>query len=151
MLGAAMKRLRLASAALVTALTATLIVAAAPAATAAELLVNGGFESGSLSPWTCSASSGSVVSTPVRTGTRALQGAPAGSDNARCVQSVPVVAGTQYTLTAWVRGSYVYLGVTGGASTWTPNATDWTRLTFNFTASGSTAQVYLHGWYGTGN
>src|SRR5262245_311617 len=124
---------------------------AATSASAAELLANGGFESGTLSPWTCSAASGTVVSSPVRTGTNALQGAPVGMDNAQCVQTVSVVSGTQYTLSAWVRGSYVYLGVTGGSSTWTPNATAWTQLTFTFTASSSSIQVYLHGWYGTGN
>jgi chitinase len=143
-----MKQARLA--AVVAVLLATFAVPATPAS-AAELLVNGGLESGSLAPFSCSASSGSVVTSPVRTGTRALRGAPAGSDNARCVQSVAVVSGTQYTLSAWVRGSYVYLGVTGGSSTWTPNATDWTKLTITFTATTGTAQVYLHGWYGTGN
>jgi chitinase len=67
------------------------------------------------------------------------------------VQTVSVVSGTQYTLSGWVRGSYVYIGVTGGTSTWTPNATDWTQLSVTFTASSSSVQVYLHGWYGTGN
>ncbi|HEX6686179.1 MAG TPA: glycosyl hydrolase family 18 protein [Candidatus Limnocylindrales bacterium] len=145
-----MNRLGIVAAGLVLALAAFGVAAPGPAA-AAELLVNGGFESGALAPWTCSGTTGSVVSSPVRTGTRALQGAPAGQDNARCSQTVSVVSGTQYTLSGWVRGSYVYLGVNGGPSTWTPNAADWTRLTVTFTASGSTAQVYLHGWYGTGN
>src|SRR5262245_24898149 len=131
-------------------LVSSAAIATAPAG-AAELITNGGFESGSLSPWTCSAASGSVVSSPVRTGTKALKGAPAGLDNAQCVQTVSVVSGTQYTLSAWVRGSYVFLGVTGGSSTWTPSATDWTQLSFTFTASGSSIQVYLHGWYGTGD
>lgn len=119
-------------------------------ASAAEVLVNGGFESGSLSPWSCSATTGSVVSSPVRTGTKALQGVPTNSDNAQCVETVSVVSGSQYTLSGWVRGSYVYIGVTGGSSTWTPNATDWTQLSVTFTASSSSVQVYLHGWYGTG-
>lgn len=145
-----MNGLRMAAATLTVVLTSAITVSAAPAG-AAEGLINGGFESGTLSPWSCSSASGSVVSTPVRTGTKALRGAPAGSDNARCVQTASVVSGTQYTLTAWVRGSYVYLGVTGGPSTWTPNATDWTKLTVTFTASAATAQVYLHGWYGTGD
>jgi chitinase len=144
-----MNRLRTAAAALAVALVSSLALTAAPAS-AEEVLANGGFESGTLSPWTCSGSSGVVVATPVRTGTKALQGTPAGLDNARCTQSVPTVAGTQYTLSAWVRGSYVYLGVDGGTSTWTPSAADWTRLTVTFTAASSTTQVYLHGWYGTG-
>jgi chitinase len=126
------------------------IVAVPAPAQSAELLVNGGFESGALTPWSCTGNLGSVVTTPVRTGTRALQGAASSSDNARCSQTVGVVSGTQYTLTAWVRGSYVYLGVNGGASTWTPSAANWTQLTVTFTASSGTAQIYLHGWYGLG-
>jgi chitinase len=145
-----MSRLRTALAVATTVLLTTLTVAAAPAS-AAELISNGGFESGALSPWSCSGSTGSVVATPVRTGTKALRGAATTSDNAQCVQTVPVVSGTQYTLSGWVRGSYVYIGVTGGTSTWTPNATDWTQLTVTFTASSSSVQVYLHGWYGTGD
>ena len=145
-----MNRLRAALAAATTVLLATLTVTAAPAY-GAELISNGGFESGALSPWSCSGATGSVVSTPVRTGTKALRGAATTSDNAQCVQTVSVVSGTQYTLTGWVRGSYVYIGVIGGASTWTPSATNWTQLTVSFTASSSTVQVYLHGWYGTGD
>jgi hypothetical protein len=50
-----------------------------------------------------------------------------------------------------VRGNPVYLGVTGGPSTWTA-ATTYTQLTLSFTsAAGQTsAQLYLHGWYGAG-
>lgn len=123
---------------------------AQPAATAAELLTNGGFESGSLSPWSCSL--GSVVATPAHTGTHALQGAASASDNAQCTQTVSVLPNTAYTLSGWVEGSYVYLGVVGGASTWTPAATSYTQLTVPFTtgASQTTVQVFTHGWYGTG-
>ncbi|MCP2329071.1 chitinase [Hamadaea flava] len=138
----------------ITALVAAAVLLfAAPAApaTGAELLSNGGFETGALSPWSCSGSLGSVVTTPARTGTKALRGAASSSDNANCTQTVSVVSGTSYTLTGWVRGSYVYLGVTGGTSTWTPSATNWTQLTVTFTASSSSVQVFLHGWYGTGD
>ncbi|MBB5868875.1 chitinase [Allocatelliglobosispora scoriae] len=129
-------------------LAAGLVSVASPAS-AANLLGNPGLESGSLSPWSCSL--GSVVSTPVHSGTKALAGAASASDNAQCTQTVAVVPSTAYSLTAWVRGNYVYLGVTGGASTWTSNA-NYTQLTVNFTtAAGQTsAQVYLHGWYGQG-
>ena len=89
---------------------------------AANLLGNPGFETGSLSPWSCTGGLGSVVSTPVQAGTRALQGAASASDNAQCTQTVAVQANTAYVLTGWVRGNYVYLGITGGASTWTPSA-----------------------------
>ncbi len=59
---------------------------------------------------------------------------------------------TAYTLEAWVRGNYMYLGVTGGSSTWTPSATDFTKLSVTFTtgANQSSAQIFLHGWYGNG-
>ncbi len=145
-----MRRLRTALAATVTALLCAILVTATPAS-AAELLTNGGFESGSLSPWSCSGTTGSVVSTPVHTGTKALHGAATASDNAQCTQTVPVVSGTSYTLTAWVEGNYVFLGVTGGASTWTPAAANWSQLTVTFTATSSSVQVFLHGWYGTGD
>src|SRR6478609_7470641 len=93
---------------MVLALIATGIVVATPQASAAELAVNGGFESGAISPWTCTGNLGSVVTTPVRTGSRALQGAASDFDNSKCSQSVSgLVSGTSYTLSGWVRGSYV--------------------------------------------
>lgn len=144
-----MRRLRTTLAVVTAALICSLSLTATPAY-AAEVLTNGGFETGVLSPWSCSGGLGSVVSTPVRTGTKALRGAASTSDNAQCTQTAPVVSGTAYTLTAWVRGNYVFLGVTGGASTWVASAQNWTLLTVPFTASGSSVQVYLHGWYGTG-
>ncbi|MBH0243260.1 chitinase, partial [Streptomyces cavourensis] len=70
-------------------LAAGALVATAPAASAADVDVarNGGFEAG-LDGWSCTAASGAAVSTPVRSGTSALKATPAGSDNARCSQSV---------------------------------------------------------------
>ena len=117
-------------------------------AQAANILSNPGFESGSLSGWNCSG--GSVVSTPVRSGGYALNGAVTSSDYAQCSQTVAVQPNTTYTLSAWVRGSYVYLGVTGGSSTWTPSAASFTQLSVSFTtgASQTSAQIYVHGWYG---
>jgi hypothetical protein len=142
---------------LVVALGATVLAAGAGLAVttqafAANLLSNPGFETGSLSPWSCTGGLGSVVSSPVHSGTKALAGAASSSDNAQCTQTVAVQPNTAYTLSAWVRGNYVYLGVTGGASNWTPSATSYTQLTVNFTtgASQSSAQIYLHGWYAQG-
>jgi chitinase len=132
-----------------TLILASIVVTAQPAA-AAELAVNGGFESGSMSPWTCSGNLGSVVSSPVRSGTKALQAAASASDNAKCVQTISVVSGTSYTLSGWFRGAYTYLGVTGGASTWTPGGASYTQLSLTFTAAGSSIQIYTHGWYGQG-
>ncbi|BCJ73178.1 hypothetical protein CS0771_27220 [Catellatospora sp. IY07-71] len=145
------RRSRIVSAAL-SLLVAGGILAVASPASAANLLANPGFESGALSPWACTGGLGSVVSTPVRSGTKALQGAASASDNAKCTQTVSVQPSTAYVLTGWVRGNYVYLGVTGGASTWTPGAAAFTSLSVSFTtgASQTSVEVYTHGWYGQG-
>ncbi|MFJ1707920.1 chitinase [Kitasatospora sp. NPDC088346] len=125
----------------------------AGSASAGEFLVNGGFESGSLAPWSCTAGTGSVVAGQARTGGYALAGAASASDNAQCTQTVAVQPNTTYTLSAYVKGSYVYLGVNGGASTWTPGTGGgYQKLSVGFTtAAGQTsATVYTHGWYGQG-
>ncbi len=56
------------------ALAFTGAVALPGTAQAANVLTNPGFESGSLSPWSCSGNLGSVVSSPVHGGTKALPG-----------------------------------------------------------------------------
>ncbi|KAA6219925.1 chitinase [Streptomyces filamentosus] len=132
------------------------LAALSPAAQAAdsELARNGGFEAG-LDGWTCTAGSGAVVTTPVHGGTKALQATPAGSDNAKCSQTITVKPNSAYTLSGWVRGSYVYLGATGtgttDVSTWTQAAADWQKLSTTFTTGATTTSVtvYTHGWYGT--
>ncbi|HEX6683848.1 MAG TPA: glycosyl hydrolase family 18 protein [Candidatus Limnocylindrales bacterium] len=135
----------------VLALLITGTILGAPQAAAAELAVNGGFESGSLSPWSCTGNLGTVVTTPVHSGSRALQAAASSSDNARCTQTVNgLVSGTSYTLSGWFRGNYTYLGINGGASTWTPGGSSYTQLSVTFTASGTSVQIYFHGWYGQG-
>ena len=70
---------------LIAVVTALLLVAvgAQPAA-AANLLTNAGFESGSLSGWSCSG--GSVVTTPVHSGSYALSA----TDYGKCTQTVHV-------------------------------------------------------------
>ncbi|WP_181804080.1 carbohydrate binding domain-containing protein [Streptomyces shenzhenensis] len=121
-------------------------------AQAANILSNPGFESGSLTPWSCTGNLGSVVSSPVHGGAKALAGAASSSDNAQCTQTVAVQPGTTYSLSGWVRGSYVYLGVTGGASTWTTSTSQYSQLTVSFTtgASQTSAEIYVHGWYAQG-
>ncbi|MFD9329783.1 fibronectin type III domain-containing protein [Streptomyces sp. NPDC060065] len=136
--------------------TAALALAGAVAlpttAHAANILTNPGFESGVLSPWSCTGNLGSIVSTPVHGGTKALAGAASSSNNAKCSQTVAVQPNTAYALTGWVRGSYVYLGVEGGAATWTTSTSAYSQLTVNFTtgASQTSATIYTHGWYGQG-
>ncbi|MEV7885987.1 carbohydrate binding domain-containing protein [Streptomyces sp. NPDC002817] len=136
--------------------TAALALAGAVAlpgtAQAANVLTNPGFESGALSPWSCTGNLGSVVSSPVRAGSRALAGAVSSSDIAKCSQTVAVRPNTAYTLSGWVRGSYVYLGVDGGSSTWTSSPSAYSQLSVSFTtgASQTSATVYTHGWYAQG-
>ncbi|GLZ39142.1 glycosyl hydrolase family 18 protein [Actinokineospora sp. NBRC 105648] len=141
--------------ALLSALSVTvgLVLAFSGSAAAANLVNNPGFETGALSGWACSGG-GSVTNSDKHTGSYALTAAPAGSDNARCSQTVTVNPSSKYTLTAWVKGSYVYLGATGtgttDVSTWTPGATAWSQLSTSFTTGASTRSVtiYTHGWYG---
>jgi chitinase len=143
------------------ALTATVPPAAAapgpptPAAAATNLLANPGFETGSLSGWTCSAT-GSVTGSPVHSGAHALAGAASSSDDAQCAQKVTVQPNSSYTLSGWVQGSYVFLGDSGtgtsDTSTWTGSAPAWQQLSTSFTTGASTTSVtvYVHGWYGQG-
>ena len=122
---------------------------AAGPAEAANLLANPGFEAGSLSGWTCA--NATTVSTPVHGGGYALAGTPVGADYAQCSQTVSVQPNTTYTVSAWVRGNPVYLGITGGASTWSGNSGAYNQLSLTFTTGNQTsAQLYLHGWYGAG-
>ena len=57
-------------------------------AQAANLLANPGFETGALSPWSCTGGLGSVVTSPARSGAYALAGAASSSDTAQCTHSV---------------------------------------------------------------
>jgi hypothetical protein len=111
-------------------------------------VVNGGFESGALSPW--SAAGDAIVATPAHSGTHALQVVPTSSATGEAAQNVTLAPNHAYTLKAWVQGSYAYVGVRGGAnaSTWT-SSSGWTQLSVPFTTGASGAvTVYVHGWYG---
>ncbi|MFF8936934.1 chitinase [Streptomyces paradoxus] len=147
------RSLRLWSGAVTAALALTVTTVGQANAADVNNARNAGFESG-LSDWTCSAGSGATVSSPVRSGTSALRATPAGQDNARCTQTVRVKPNSTYSLGAWVRGGYAYLGVTGtgttDVSTWTPDSTSWKQLSTTFTTGASTTSVtvYTHGWYG---
>ncbi|MEZ0067519.1 chitinase [Streptacidiphilus sp. MAP12-20] len=119
-----------------------------------NLVANPGFENG-LTDWTCSSGSGTVVSSPVHSGASALKATPVGQDDAQCTQTISVQPNSQYTLSAYVQGSYVYLGATGTGgtsdpSTWTPSSPSYSQLSVGFTTGSNTTSVtvYLHGWYG---
>ena len=97
------RRLTLVITGIVTALAAGTVVAALPAA-AAELLSNPGFESGTLSGWSCEAAD-TVASGQSHGGTFALVGTPTNSVTAQCQQTVSVVPATAYTLSGFVNGT----------------------------------------------
>ncbi|GLW73221.1 hypothetical protein Kpho02_55200 [Kitasatospora phosalacinea] len=119
----------------------------------ANLVANPGFESG-LANWTCTSGSGAtVVSSPVHGGTSALKATPTGQDTAQCSQTISVQPNSQYTLSGFVQGSYVYLGATGtgvNASTWAPGNASYGQLSTTFSTGASTTSVtvFVHGWYG---
>ncbi|MDT0467130.1 chitinase [Streptomyces gibsoniae] len=147
------RRRRTLAQATVAALALTFLAAGHAAAADVNNAENAGFESG-LTGWTCSAGSGTTVSSPVHGGAAALKATPAGQDDAQCSQTVAVEPGSTYTLSAWVQGGYTFLGATGtgttDVSTWTPDSSGWTQLSTTFTTGASTTSVtvYLHGWYG---
>jgi chitinase len=144
---------RLWSSAVTAALALSLAGAGQASAADVNNAKNAGFESG-LSNWTCSAGSGTTVSSPVHGGSAALKATPAGQDDAQCVQTVAVKPNSTYSLSAWVQGGYAFLGVTGtgttDVSTWTPDSSSWKQLTTSFTTGAATTSVtvYTHGWYG---
>jgi Glycosyl hydrolases family 18/Carbohydrate binding domain len=115
-------------------------------------LVNGGFETGSLAPWSCQPGD-AVVTGPVHSGSHALQVTPTASQTGECDQTVALSPNTSHTLTGWVQGNYAFIGVSGGASasTWT-SSSNWTELSVSFTTGSSgTVTVFVHGWYSQGN
>ncbi|MGH9209678.1 MAG: chitinase [Acidimicrobiales bacterium] len=138
----------------VAALVAAAALVPALPASAANVAVNPGFETG-LAGWTC-ASTARVVASPVHDGSAALEATPGGQDLARCQQTISVQPSSTYRLSAWVRGSYVFLGATGvgmsDVSTWGSPGAAWAQVTTTFTTGTSTTSVTIHvnGWYGQG-
>lgn len=114
---------------------------------ASNLVTNPGFEAGNLGGWTCDAGDAAVTS-PVHSGSYALKMAPSSSTTGQCTQTISVQANTAYTLSGYLDGPYAYIGVSGGASTWT-SSSSYTLLTVNFTtgASQTSVTIFVHGWY----
>lgn len=137
-----------------TAPTSAAPTSAAPSAVGfSDAPANPGFESSAVSPWNCAGDPGSIVSSPVHSGSKALEGTVSSRDTAQCDQTVAVRPNTTYSLSGWVRGSYVYLGVNGGTSTWTTSPAGYSPLTVSFTTgpSQTSATIYVHGWYAQGD
>ncbi|MGI5239534.1 carbohydrate binding domain-containing protein [Dactylosporangium sp. CA-139066] len=132
----------------VTAAVVAISAMVLPASAGTNPVGDPGFESG-LSGWSCSGTTSAATGT-VHSGTYALKATPSAGDTAQCTQSVPVSPNTTYTLTAWVNGSYVYVGASG-ASIWTPSTGGaFQQLATSFTTSSTTTSVtvFVHGWYG---
>jgi|GEM_PF-644604 len=122
-----------------------------PTPTGGNLVANPGFETGNLSGWSCQ-SGDTVVTSPVHSGSDAVQLTPSSSTDGECDQTITVQANHTYTLTAYVDGPYAYIGVQSGASTWT-SSSSYTKLSVTFTTSSSQTSItiYVHGWYGQGD
>lgn len=142
------------AAAIALAVSGVILAAGGAQAAPTNLLANAGFESGDLSGWTCTAGSGSVVGSPVHSGTHALAAVASNSDDAQCSQTVTVLPNSAYSLSGWVQGNYVYLGVTGSGadtSTWaSPSMYSQLATSFTTSASVTSVTIWVHGWYGQG-
>ncbi|QKW22715.1 polysaccharide deacetylase family protein [Kitasatospora sp. NA04385] len=153
-----------ATAALASLATAPAAHADAPAP-APNLATNPGFEIptlpladwGSIPGWHCAAGEGAVTAA-ARTGGSALAITPASGDSTgQCAQTLAVRPNTTYTYSAWVHGSYAFLGASGTGHdvppAWTASTgAGWQRLSTTFTTGAATTsvQLYAHGWYGQG-
>lgn len=117
-----------------------------------QLLANPGFETGTLSPWTCG-SSGSVVTSPVHSGSYAAQITSTASQTGECDQSVQLSPNTSYTLSGFIQGNGAWFGVKGDATmSQLDSLNGWLQISMPFT-TGSTGAVtvYVEGLSGGGN
>src|SRR2546423_1342752 len=128
----------LAVGAVAVAAAAAVALVVRPADAATNTITNAGFESG-LAGWS-STSVSSAVTGHAHSGSMSLAGGADNADNAQCTQTVTVAANTNYTLSAFVNGNYVYIGVVGGANTWTPGTGGaYQQLSVSFNSGSATS------------
>jgi chitinase len=136
-------------------ITGAALMSTTSVSAATNPVANPGFETGSLSPWTCDPGTSTVMTSPVHSGSYALAATPTSALTAKCSQTVSVQPNTSYTLSAWVLGNYAYIGDTGtgtsDTSNWASTST-WQQLSTSFTTGASTSSVsiWVHGWYSQG-
>lgn len=93
---------------------------AAAVPSGANLLSDGGLESGSVAGWTANNCTAAAVTSPVRSGSYALQITPNGSGSSPRAASppVPVTAGSTYSAAGWVLASAGLVQPPGLAINW---------------------------------
>ena len=114
----------------------------APAGT--QLITNGGFEN-NLTGWNCDGTYS--VDSVAASGTHGVRLTPSATVTSVCSQTVSVVSGKQYTLSAKLKsnGAYISVGVKNGAEV-TSNASTFTSTSLPVTATASTITVYVQAY-----
>ena len=127
---------------------------------AANLLVNGDFETGNTSGWTqfvfgeSSPVDVTAVSDPVHGGSYAAKIDATGGREGGIQQSFAAVVNKNYRVTFWYKGSSLYWardrrgGTDPGGVGWNglPDAADWTEVTYEFEALDPLCTVFFDVW-----
>jgi signal peptidase I len=124
------------------------------------VVVNSGFESSpALTGWTCTGGTADTSTHHANSGNYSLELQAPANGTATCSQTLQVTTGHAYTLAAYLRGTNVTLGVSGGATasqTFSPgNNMRQESISFTATSSG-TVTIYVQtsgttGFFGNSN